>query len=303
MSPIVFAIFVASEAQLPNAVVLAESVRAFAGSAAHAPIEVFVPRGAVSPSAGIRARLAALEVELVDVPVSPAAAEWFYGSKPAIAAEAERRARERGAARLVFLDDDTVVLREPREFVLPPAAALGWRPVLHRNIGSIYAEPPDPFWSRLYDLLAVPDSVHFPMEAAADGSILRPYFNAGLLVVAPERGLFHAWRAAFTSLIEDSTLVALCGEDPRRKIFLHQAALAGAAQAHLRRDEMLRLPDTVNIPLLFHERYPAARRFDSIENCTTVRTEAALELADPGWIDRLQGPPEQKAWLRERLDR
>lgn len=303
MISIIFAVFVASDAQLPNAVILAESVRTFAGRYAAAPIEVYLPRGSVTVSAEMRGRLAALDITLVEVEIPSEAAAWFYGGKARIAAEAERRARERQARLLAFLDDDTVVLREPREFVLDDGISLGWRPVLHRNIGSLYHHPPDPFWGRLYDLLAVPDSALFPMEAAADGEILRPYFNAGVLVVRPERGLMQAWDHAFTRLIHDSTLVALCREDPRRRIFLHQAALAGAATTHLRSDEYARLPDAVNVPLLFHERYPAARRFDSLEDCTTIRTEAALDLNDPKWLQRVKGPTALLQWLAARLSR
>ncbi len=303
MISIIFAVFVASDAQFPNAVILAESIRAFAGRQAAAPIEIYLPRGSVSASTELRARLAALDVTLVEVEIPSEAAPWFYGGKARIAAEAERRARDRQATLLAFLDDDTVVLREPREFVLEDGISLGWRPVLHRNIGSLYHQPPDPFWGRLYDLLAVPDSALFPMEAAADGEILRPYFNAGMLVVRPDRGLMQAWDLAFTRLIHDSTLVALCREDPRRRIFLHQAALAGAAATHLRPDECERLPDAVNVPLLFHERYPAARRFDSLEGCTTIRTEAALDLNDPKWLQRIKGPAAILQWLAERLSR
>ena len=56
---------------------------------------------------------------------------------------------------LVWLDEDTVFLQDPEEFDLPEGIRLGYRPVMHRNIGLRMDEPIDAFWERVYADLSV----------------------------------------------------------------------------------------------------------------------------------------------------
>ena len=194
-----------------------------------------------------------------------------------------------------------MVLEEPRDFLLRDGVSLAYRPVMHRLIGSPYDEPLDAFWGRVYRALAVPDSAVFPMVTPGDRQTIRPYFNAGLLIVRPERGLLRAWAEAFRRLYEDAVLVQMGNDDSRKRVFLHQAALTGAILSKLTAQDLLDLPDRYNYPIFFHERYEAARTFDSIEGIATLRHDVYFRNPAPGWSDRLKGPADKIQWLRQRL--
>jgi hypothetical protein len=185
--------------------------------------------------------------------------------------------------------------------MLAGGKSLGYRPVMHQNIGSLYSEKPDEFWTRLYRDLSVPEAAVFPMKTVADGKTLRPYFNAGLLVVKPERGILRKWAGCFTVLYRDPVLVGMCGRDERTRVFLHQAALAGAILSLLSKDEMVQLSDRCNYPIFFKEMYGAEREFDTIDGVVTLRYDVYFQNPAPDWAEKLKGPAATVSWLKERL--
>jgi hypothetical protein len=228
---------------------------------------------------------------------------WFYyAAKVFAAARAEEQAEGRGGI-LAWLDEDTIVLQEPEAFALQPGRALAYRPVMHKNIGTLYAQPVDDFWARIYRKLSVPDSALFPMITPADGDTIRPYFNAGLLVVRPERGILRRWAEDFTVLAGDTVLVSMSREDRFKRIFLHQTALVGAILNRAAREEMLELPAQYNYPLFFKEMYGASHAFDDIADVVTLRYDVYFRDPAPDWKQRLKGPPDRISWLIERLGR
>lgn len=300
MSPLIFASYAGDGAQLSNALILAESVRTFGGEFAKAPVWIYVPARLVETERELARRFASLGAE-IRTSEAPAALRLFpYAGKVFAAARAEAEARG-SASLLAWMDDDTVVLKDPRAFLLAKGTALGYRPVTHRNIGSLYAEPLNVFWRRVYEKLAVPESAVFPMKTVADGETLRPYFNAGLLVARPERGIMAKWAGAFSALHGDPLLVDMCVRDERARTFLHQAALAGAILSLCRRNEIEELPDSYNYPVFFKEMYGAEKEFSSIDGVVTLRYDAYFRKPAPDWADRLQGPAATISWLRDRL--
>ena len=299
---LVFAVFAGDEEQLGHAVLLAESIRTFAGRYGDRPIWIYVPPEGIELSGDLRARLSALQAELC-TSKAPAEALWFYyAPKVFAAARAEARAEDEGAI-LAWLDEDTVVLQEPRAFALDARRVLAYRSVMHRNIGSLFSRPVDDFWARIYRRLAVPDSALFPMITPAYGDTVRPYFNAGLLVVRPERGILRRWAEDFAILYNDSSLVQQCRQDVTKRIFLHQTALVGAILNLADRDEMVELSRWYNYPLFFREMYGASRAFDTIDRVVTLRYDVYFRDPAPDWPERLKGPPDTIDWLAGRLGR
>jgi hypothetical protein len=297
---LIFAVFAGNAEQLEHAILLAESIRTFAGRYKDNPVWIFVPHGGIDPTSDLGARLTRQAVELHES-TTPDEASWFpYASKVFAAAQAEARA-EGWSERMAWLDEDTIVLREPGAFSLRPGLALAYRPVMHRNIGSLYSDPVDDFWARIYRGLAVPDAALFPMITPADGDIIRPYFNAGLLVVRPERSILRRWAEDLLKLASDSSLVAQCRQEVRKRIFLHQTALVGAILNLVGREEMLELPGQYNYPLFFQEMYGADRAFDDIAGVVTLRYDVYFRDPAPDWRQRLKGPPEKLSWLIDRL--
>jgi len=231
----------------------------------------------------------------------PEEATWFYRSRKVFAsAQAEQQAA--GKARiLAWLDADTVILQEPGEFLLPEGKSLGYRPVMHRNISPLYEEPLDDFWKRAYADMSIPESAVFPMVTVADGDKIRPYFNAGCLVVRPERGLLRKWAETFPVLYKDPVLKEMCRRDELKRIFIHQVALSGAVLKHLRRSEMIELSKRINYPLFFREMFGAKREFHDIGEAVTIRYESFFNDPPPDWDKMLSGPPDRIAWLKEHI--
>jgi hypothetical protein len=299
--PIVFAAFAEDDAGVYHVSVLAESIRAFAGAMREAPVWLYVPVDFIvdDPTAD---KLDALHVKIRRSDVPADAMRLFYARKVFAAATAEAEAEERYAT-LVWLDEDTVILDEPMEFALPADVSLAYRPVMHNVIGSLYSEPPNEFWSRLYELMSVPQDALFAMTTPADRQIIRAYFNAGLLVVRPEREILRAWAGYFETLFSDGLLMQWAEEDRLKKIFMHQTALVGAVLNSLQRAEMVELSERYNYPIFFKEMFGATEEFDRLDAVVTLRYDIYFRDPAPDWAEKLKGPADRIAWLKERLGR
>ncbi|HUU46115.1 MAG TPA: hypothetical protein VM118_10325 [Acidobacteriota bacterium] len=301
-SPIVhliFATFVASPAQLDNALILAESVRSFAGQYRESPVWVYMPHDAPPPDVEKDARLKALKIEIKHGE-APEEARWFYYADKVFAAADAERLAEGHCAVLVWMDDDTIILREPTAFVLDTAHSFGYVPVMHNRSGTLYGEPSIPFWKRVFEKLAIDDDKLFAMTTIADRQVIRAYFHVGLMVVRPEAGVFRLWAKSFRMLYEDLVLAEMCRADAVWRIFIHQAALVSVLNL-LGKEQMIELPGTYNYPLFFEKVYDSDITFGSIENVVTLRHEAFAEARKPGWSRELKGPAQVIAWLKEHL--
>jgi hypothetical protein len=298
--PVVFASYAGDSEQLHNALVLVESIRTFGGRFADAPVWIYTTPSVLKTQESLVKSLASLDAETRPSDAPADARTVPYSGKVFAAARAETAAK--GAASiLVWMDEDTIVLMEPGDLALVRGTTLGYRPVMHRNIGSLYAEKPDAFWRRVYEKLSVPESAVFPMKTVADGATIRPYFNAGLLAVRPERGLMNAWAEAFSALYRDPVLAGICAKDERSRVFLHQAALSGAIMKSLGGSEMMLLPDGYNYPLFFEKMYDADKAFDDLDGVVTLRCDAALRNSAADWSSKLKGPAATVSWLEKRL--
>ncbi len=193
------------------------------------------------------------------------------------AAEAEERAGARSSL-LVWMGEDTLIVQSPTAFLLSDNASLGCRPVHHSRVGSVYDRPPDDFWSLIYRHCGVSQEHIFPMETCTRDNVIRPYFNAGLLVVRPERRLLAAWRERFEVLYRHPDFEPFYQRDAAYRIFMHQAVLAGTALNALREEELLVLPETCNYPLHLHGEYPQEYRPATLDGLMTCRYEVLADL-------------------------
>jgi hypothetical protein len=226
---------------------------------------------------------------------------WFFLAGKVFAAGRAEAEAEGKTAILAWLDTDTIVLQEPKEFILPKEKSLGYRPVMHKNIGLLYTEPLDAFWGRAYEKMSVLQSSLFPMVTPADGDTIRPYFNAGCMIVRPERGVLRKWTDYFAILYQDSVLMEMCKQDVKKRIFIHQAALVGAILNQLKRREMIELSERINYPLFFKQMFGAKREFRDITDVITLRYESYFSDPAPGWFEQLQGPADKIDWMRQHV--
>lgn len=299
MDQLAFATYVSDKEDLYWAAVLAESIRSFAGRFGRAPIDLYL----IDPDEDLKQaaseKFGPFEVTIYNSPTPKAAKRFPYAGKAFASAQAERNA-EGKAAILAWLDPDTVFVREPGHFILPDKITFGYRPVMHKLIGSLFAEPPDEFWSRLYQKLRVNSEHIFPVTAPVDGKIIRAYFNAGILVVRPERGLLRRWPDAFGELYADPFFVEQCQGDQRKMIFLHQAALAGGLLRTISREETIELPDTYNYPFFWLiEELPPDRRKKSLDEVITFRHD--MWFSDPANVSKLIDDSRIYEWLKARM--
>jgi hypothetical protein len=299
-SKIIFAGFAEGAEQLSHMQVFVESVRKFAGRFRDAPVWIYIPEGSTEKYKKILEKISALHAEITESSAPDAAQEYYFSRKVFAAAEAEAKAANTTEI-LAWLDEDTIILKEPNDFFLPKEKSLGYRPVMHQNIGSLYSEPPDVFWSRVYKNLSIPESALFSMVTPADQKTLRPYFNAGLLVLRPERGILRKWPENFKKLYEDPVFAEMCQKDVYKRIFLHQTALVGAILNTLKKEEMLEFSPNYNYPLFFHEKFEATRKFGDISEAITTRYDIYFRDPSPGWSERLKGPEEIISWLKEKF--
>jgi hypothetical protein len=297
---LVFATFAADPTELRHTLYLAESVRAFGGALREAPVRVYASRALLEAQPELVERLAAAGAAVRAAAAPDDALGFPFARKVFAAAQAEGEAA--GAAEVMaWMDEDTIVLQEPRDFLLPAGVSFGYRPVTHRLIGSDFGEPPDEFWRAVYRKLAVPDSAAFAVVTPADSQTIRAYFNAGLLVVRPERGVLERWTAAFATLCGDPEIAEACRQDRYRFLFLHQVALAGAVLSGLARPEMRELPASYNFPIFFKEMYGAKREYNDLTGIATLRYDVYFRNPASDWPSRLVGPRATIDWLAARL--
>jgi hypothetical protein len=299
MERLVFATMVASSRFASGALLLLESLRRFGGELADKPCIVLVPKMAEPLSIGVKNRLSLLNASLVlfdleeEARQFPLAAMVFALSK----AEAETKGKTEV---LVWMDTNTLVFNPPTVFLLPRGTNYAHRPVHHTLIGSIYEKPLDSFWSLIYQHCRVTEDKVFPMETCVRDNTLRPYFNAGLFVGRPERGLLTGWRDRFEQLYRHPDFVPFYEKDVRYKIFMHQAVLTGVVLNMCQREETKELPEAVNYPLHLHDQYPIEHRPKVLNDLITCRYESINDLLN--LPERIPVKEPLKSWLKEKIE-
>ena len=287
-----------SKSSETNALLLAESIRTFAGSLSQAPIQFLINENGDQISTAVRDKLHGLNVNLIPFEIDLEVAQFPFTSMAVAAALAESTVCGQTYF-LVWLSANTVVLQEPKDFLLRDDKSLGYRPVHHTLIGSRYDEPLDAFWTLIYRYCKVPEDRVFPMMTHVDGTKIRPYFNAGCYVTRPEKHLLQNWRDTFLKVYREPSLQELYQQDERYKVFIHQAVLSGVILSTLATDEIQELPPEYNYPLHLHAEDITDHRPSSLEEVVTFRHEGFYE--DPEWIKTMPAKEPLRQWMAERL--
>jgi len=281
-----------------NTLLLVESIRNFAGSLSQAPIWCFMPQYGKHVSTQIENRLRELNVEFISFSVDLEILRFFFAGDIIAAARAESTATGKTEL-LVWLGSNTIVLNDPGAFLLCANKKLGYRPVHHINIGSVYDNELDPFWKIIYQYCQVPEDRLFPMDTHIDAKTIRPYFNAGFLVVRPEEKLFKNWQDLFFEVYQQPQFQDLYKQDERYVIFLHQAILSGIILAKYKLEELEELPHTYNYPIHLFSEDVTAHRPSRLEELVAVRHEGFYQ--DPAWMEKMPAGEPLKKWLAEKL--
>lgn len=300
--PIVFTTFVEFKEELVPLKVMVESLRTFGGRHKDAPVWVYTTDELMASEADAISKLTSSNVEF-RASQAPQDATWFYLARKVFAAALAEADAEGKAVVLARLDNDTIIIQEPDDYILPSGKSLGYRPVFHRNINPLYHEPLDAYWTRTYQIMGIQEASVFPMVTPADGDTIRPYFQAGCIVVRPERGILRKWAEMFAVLYQDSVIKEYCKQDQRKRIFTFQVALTGAILNNLERSEMHQFSDRINYPIFFKEMFGAKRDFHDISNAVTVRYEHFFVNPPADWDKQLTGSADRIAWIKERFSK
>jgi len=297
MHNMIYACFAADKNDASKALLLAESIRTFAGEFSGLPFLLMIPQGNEQLTKKLHTKIEQLNVDLHTFEIDPQAASFPFGGKVMASAPAEALSSEK-ASQLVWMDNAALVVNSVEQLRLEQGIKLGYRPVDHLLIGSPYSKPIDPFWEYIYKTCGVNDDEIFPMVTSTDQVEMRPYINAGMLVVRPEDKLLQRWRDTFLDIYQDSQLLDFYQENRLYKIFIHQAVLAGCTMTGCQRSETVELPHTVNYPLHMHTQYPPQLRLSSLNQLVSFRYEGFF--SKPDWRELIQVDPPLIGWLEER---
>jgi hypothetical protein len=234
-------------------------------------------------------------------PTIPAeAADFPYANKVFIAAEAELLADEALAPQLVWMDTDTLVIKEPQALILNEGVKIAVPPVHNQNISSRMDQATDGYWQLIFSQCHVSKSHVFQMTTVVDKVQIRPHFNAGLISVNPQAGILRRWRDNFAALYQDPRMQEFYQQDNRYKVFLHQAVLAATILNLCKRNEIKLLPNEYNFPLHLISRMDEKDKPGALNDLVTVRYD---DLDDAGWPTVLPVKEPFKSWLIDALQK
>ncbi len=294
---IVVGTFVENGDDMMRACRLIRSLRTYGGKLADLPVWVGIPMHRQGEVGLGPARSLAQEVVVAKTPED---LQWlFYSGKPFAAARMEKLAADYDV--IAWLDNDTIILDEPAEFDLAAGIDLAYRPVMHNRAGSLWNAPPSPYWERILKIEGLSDDQLFPMTSQADEQIIRPFFQAGVLIARVSAKIMHRWQAGMEKLGRDAELAELCRTNRNHWVFLHQAALVGAVINTLSPVRLSELPDSYNYPLFFDRQYESLKSFASIENVVTMRCVVSFKKLEANWSQLLSGDTGKISWLRHEL--
>ncbi len=295
------AFMLGSEEAENEALRLARSIRTFGGEFCFNPIWMLSQRNEENLAEATRQELFTIGARLVSFDMNVDKANFPLAAYVTAAGIAEGLAQ--GAASfMAMMSADTLVLQPPSEFLLHAGKSLGGCPVHLKLLGSGFNEPVDEFWRLIYQECQVDVEKIFAMQTVVDEQAVRAYFNAGLLVVRPERGLLRSWQSNFERLYRLPEFEALYQRSELYQIYMHQAVLSGSILSKLKPDEFQQFPFDINYPLHLHTLVSPERRPNSLNQLITCRYEDFAEAFGASDIDSLIqiGQP-LKAWLQAQI--
>lgn len=314
MSQATFVLCIEDTGIRDQALLLCESIRAYGGSQAAAPIVAVAPRRGHGVDRRTSQALAGLDVEYAEVPLNELCPEYGSANRVFAAAWCEARAATEW---IVVLDSDTVLLDV---LPLPAGADAAVRPVDSKGSASTGpGDPFEPYWEALAALQGIPLQL-LPVVATTDGlHRVRASYNGGLVAVRRSAGLLARWADLFArSIVADLRPWRGRGENVHASTGYvglaaseywgsNQAALAVAAWSSGSR--VVEYPETCNVPL-----HLLAQRPDLVEARAARRPLAPPIHVHYHWmftaphhrtacetLRRLGVPADRLSWLEARL--
>ena len=296
-----------------QALLLFESIRRYTGGFRDCPIYALSPRAGYSISAGVRRELDKLSVNYIDLILNTECREYGSANRVAAAAYVEQLHPNEI---LVILDSDTLFLREPHEFLLPPDLDVAVRPVDVKGMCTTGpADLFDAYWRELCRCCGV-DYDQIPWtESFIDQCRIKASYNGGLVVVRGRLGILQRCADFFFSSVRQQlkpyseerrfrTGIGWVDAGASKYWGSNQAALSLAIWSTTRRVQ--ELEPTYNYPLTLHKNIEAELRNRIFPNLVHVHYHWLL---DDAWTANPLSDPsgplslDQRAWLRSTVRR
>ena len=246
-----------------------DSFYEFGGEISRYPVYIMKPENSRGLSDNLLKKMDKYDVKLVEYPITETQMKFIFKDKVIASAALEERL-DGEVETLAWLAPDILFINEPKDLLLSEDITLGYRPVHHKLIGSSYDEPLDEFWKTCYDVLEIKDEDVFPMYTCM-GEKVRPYFNAGSLVIRPEERILRTWKEYFLDNFDNDIFNKFYQDEVKYVVFVHQIILSTVIISMLDRKEMYELPETYNYPLNLLGDIPETERPDKLSDLVTAR--------------------------------
>ena len=134
------------------------------------------------------------------------------------------------------------------------------------------------------------------MKTHVGHNTLRPYFNAGCLVVRPKKGILQSWWNVFKYSYKDTLFEEFYKKNELYIIFIHQAVLAGVILSSVEKTELQELPFNYNYPLHLYHESPDEFRPKNIDTLVTARFE------EFEYLNKVPIDEPLKTWLKDQIN-
>lgn len=259
--PIVFIICTETGMLEQESLLLVESIRRFCGSLKDTPIYSFQVRENREISSKTLKAFESLAVIHQKKILNSEYPEYPMANKPLLCAEVEKII---DAEILVFLDSDIVFFSEPKEFLLPSGYDIGVRPEHKKNIGSEGdGDPNENFWKDIHELVGV-KKPRF-VTATIDRKKMRTYWNAGVIAVRREAGVFGVWKDNFEKIINSEIRP---NEIADKTYYLDQVSLSATTDAM--ESKVWCFSPSYNYPLNFHNELPESEQLKKFSEIVCI---------------------------------
>lgn len=227
---------------------------------------VLVPEKEVTTIEILIERLASDRLQVIPFELPKELEKFPFADKVFASAKAESMTK----GILLWMDVDSIFFVEPSKLILEEDKLIGYRPVDKKLIGSDYNKEISSFWSMIYKYFNLEDQFD-PMTTSVDNVLIRPYINAGFLMVRCELGIFKLWVKYFLDLVYSKDIIPYYSESVLYKIFIHQAVLTGVILSRINQDDLQLLSSNVNYPIHLHNEHPLSDSIKSSRDLISCR--------------------------------
>lgn len=289
------AIIICTEPHFENkSILLARSIRNFAGALKNVDIISYSPRNNMKPTAKCLNEFDKLEVKTILNNLNTSDYEYPLANKPFIASHAETTY---SYEQLILLDSDKIILSEPTEFISGLYNNACIRPVDGKNIGiSDLNDDESEYWKTLYKITG--KRYDRTIFTSTGNQCIFEYYNSGMVAVKTKSKIFETWLNNYKKTRNSNIL-------PAKGIFFVEQSVLSATISSICSDLHI-LPKEYNIPIHFIDTKTEYFTDKIIRNCVSLHYHSVLDKNN--WKTFLRNPVFSKIdqykldWLHSNLE-